>query len=189
MSLSSLCALASDLAVLQAIRNLLGLGTPVEDAELQFCAYPNRTLSTPLRRNPACRCEHLCGSWLRLREPLRTHTWQSLLTLAGLKPDEDAPLLELEGHDWVEFGACACPAPLPVRRFVRAGSVSGLLCPVCGTPVKPLEFHTHRALARDHLGAAAEVPFQRLGARSARAATIRARDRLLYVVEKQEVPS
>ncbi|MCX7827351.1 MAG: ThiF family adenylyltransferase, partial [Verrucomicrobiae bacterium] len=58
MSVSFLCAMAAELAMFQLLRFVAGLGTPVCNTELEYCAYTHRTVVTPLRRRRDCPCDH-----------------------------------------------------------------------------------------------------------------------------------
>jgi molybdopterin/thiamine biosynthesis adenylyltransferase len=188
-STASLCSLGADLAVNQFLRMTLKLGAPVQDSALEYNGFTHRSVISPLRRNPACRCEHLPGTVICLCDPLGVHTPRRLLELAGAAPEEANALLELDGFRYVEVGACACQEPVPVHRFLKAGAALQSVCAACGSSVLPLEFYTHRAVTQGRLGAQAEVPLKRMGAGAARSALIRTHSRVVVLNHKpKELP-
>jgi hypothetical protein len=172
-SISALCSMAADLAVIQLLRFFLKLGQPVADTLLEYCGFTNRTVVSPLARHPHCKLEHTAFTQATLEAPLASHSLAQLTqrtTGAPLAPDAR---FEVTGQSWIEFAACSCAQPTPVRRFVPHGRTELDRCPKCSAPLVPLSFYTHRAVSASVLGAAAEQPLRKLGVRRATSVVLR----------------
>ncbi len=159
MSFSFLCSLAADLAVAQAVRLVLGLGTGFEDSLLEFCAYRHRVVTSPLSRNPECPVDHTVFRPIHTRGPL------AKCTLRGLARDVDPTLSTsggglsfcVGGADFVELATCGCRRFHPVHRFLPEGA-DFQMCPQCGLAMRPLPFHTHRWVASAAIEALLDTP-------------------------------
>jgi molybdopterin/thiamine biosynthesis adenylyltransferase len=173
-SLSALCSLAADLAVIQILRLLLNAGQePVADTMLEYCGFNHRTVITPITRNPKCSLEHSAFAQVTIDAPLHTFSLAQLVqraTGSGLVSDAQ---FEIAGFNWVERAACHCSQPTSVRRFVPRGRKEIGACRACTAPLVPLDFYTHRVVGASLLGAAVEQPLNRLGARRVASALIR----------------
>jgi molybdopterin/thiamine biosynthesis adenylyltransferase len=163
MSISALCAIAADLAVIQALRLILGLGGTIGDGLTQYGGFRHETTQTPLARNPSCPCEH--ARWSPQPPPG---------LLAGCTPGElarrilpdhdrlDACSWTVGGHAFVEAAAC-CGVVQPIGRFCRAQQPVGA-CRSCRRPLQAQPFFTHRRVPGSVLGPALERPLGRVGA-------------------------
>lgn len=172
-SVSPLCSLAADLAVIQLLRLLLPARAPVDDSMLEFCGFTHRTVASPLPRHSRCRLDHTRFGRASVPDPagrLSLGRWFELAT--GAPPGSDASF-ELPGFAWVEFAACQCPHPLAVRRFVDVQRLSLDQCPSCSAPRIPMDFHVLRRVGRDVLGDALDIPLRSLGVRRIDALVVR----------------
>jgi len=165
MSMSFLCSLAADLAMVQIVRRLLGLGAAVEDTVLEHCGYTHRTSTAPLRRNPECRADHTPLAQATAPGPLEECTLRELA--AAVRPGTKEPRgfsWTIEKASFVEWGGCFC-GRRRIERFVSEGEGGGR-CDVCGSPVHPDPFYRHATvpwkLARPWI----DQPLASLGVRS-----------------------
>ncbi len=145
VSVSALCSLAADLAVLQALRLTLGLGAPVGDTLLELNAFTWRGVVTPLRRRPHCPSEH--GAWeLRAApSPLRDCTLEGLARTAGVPPSGmSEAAFTVGGTRFYESVACGC-GPSPLERFLPAPIAQGT-CDRCDQLRRPDAFASHRCV-------------------------------------------
>jgi molybdopterin/thiamine biosynthesis adenylyltransferase len=163
MSISALCSIAADLAIIQILRHVLGLGTPIEDEIIQYCGYTHATTRTPLRRSATCPCEHQRWAMAPAPRPIADCSAGELARMAGLDREFS---LSLGGHSYVESAAC-CGTNWPVGRFVREGSPARR-CGGCGRPLHSQPYFSRRRVPADLLGEAVDRPFRRLGGASAR---------------------
>jgi molybdopterin/thiamine biosynthesis adenylyltransferase len=143
-SIAFLAKHTASLAGLQLIRHFLRLAAPVADTLLTYYAMTHRAFVVPLARNPACVAAH--ERWVRssLPRPIGDHSAADLVVaVLGSGPGAS---VELDDFEFLEKTACACPAPVELRRFVPA--VSGALpsCPVCLHPRRRIPFFTRRAV-------------------------------------------
>jgi molybdopterin/thiamine biosynthesis adenylyltransferase len=164
MSLSSLCSTAADLALNQALRFLLRLGKPVEDTQIEYCGYTNQMVTSPLRFNPECRCEHQLCTRVPASQPLAECSLQGVAGLAGLRLDGAPVVFTVAELCWVEAGVCGCSEPRLIRRFVRPGQKPPR-CVKCRAPIQLLPFYMHRPVAASLLGDALATPLRQLGAK------------------------
>jgi molybdopterin/thiamine biosynthesis adenylyltransferase len=179
MSVSPLCSLAADLAVLQALKSLFRLGSSPADSALEFCAYTGKTAISPLRGNPACPCEHVRFERRELPAALDASTPSQLVAACGFPPATGSAgfSLAIDGLVFVESGACKCSTSVPVRCFAPAGAGSAGLCPQCGSSISPAPFFTHPSLGGSLFAALRDRPLASLGVRADdSAAVVRSRD-------------
>jgi len=172
MSLSALCSLAADLAVLQVVRRVLGIEDPKPDAMLEYCAFTNRLVATRLDRDPDCVCEH--RRWTRgvAPRPLAACTVLELLEAGGVAGPLPELSVTVEDMQWVESGVCGCFGHRSVRRFVPVGNTEAGFCPACDCALQPHPFSHHEvpaALLSSDLGR----PLAELGVASPKSVLVR----------------
>jgi molybdopterin/thiamine biosynthesis adenylyltransferase len=172
-SLSALCSIAADLAVIQILRSVLKLGPPVAGTTLQYNGFTHGTIVSPITRNPKCKLEHSHLAQVLVDEPLARLSLAQLAQRATSAPLTPGTLFELPNMDWVEFSGCLCAKPNPVRQFVPRGSVEQGVCPKCAAALVPLNFYTHPRVSARVLGSAVERPLCKLGARCVRSVLLR----------------
>jgi molybdopterin/thiamine biosynthesis adenylyltransferase len=178
-SVSFLCALAADLMLLQLLRYVLKLGSPLPDAVLEHCGYTQRTVLSPLRRNADCPCDHTAWERAAAPRPLADCTPRELRMVAGLGGEAAADVLSLavDAIPFVERGACAdCGREQEVRRFGVANR-----CADCGGLVEAQPFYTHRALPAALLRPLLDRPLGELGAAAAQSVVIHADRRAVLI--------
>jgi molybdopterin/thiamine biosynthesis adenylyltransferase len=143
-SLSALCSMAGDLAVLQFVRHRLGVGEPVGDSLLEYCGYTHRTVLSPLKRNPDCGCEHRRVPWITLHRTLLDCTMRELVREAGLGGEQGMAGISFRVGNRVfrELGSCACGQAQPLNRFHAPGEFLGR-CSECGSDIRPQPFFSH----------------------------------------------
>jgi molybdopterin/thiamine biosynthesis adenylyltransferase len=152
-SVGFLCSLAADLAMMQLLRFLGGLGRSVADTHLEYCGYTHRTCISPLTRNDHCPCEHAQWARCRLPRPARSYSPRELSQIALGDPATLAGVsMTIDGLQFCESGICAqCGASQPVGRFIR--SFRGLArCAHCSGMIDALPFCTHRPAPLTVLG-------------------------------------
>lgn len=180
-SFSFLCALAADLAINQLLRLLLQLGQPVADTVLEFCGYTNRSVISPLPRNPACRCDHSRYAIATAPRLLGESSPADLVSAAGLASSDVPVTFRVGEFTWVERGACACRTEIPVSRFVAPTASRSQVCAQCQVRIQPLPLFTHRDVPAAVLGRFLSRPLRRLGAGNVRFALIRAGERAVLI--------
>lgn len=168
---AALCTLASSLAGTQLLRFVLGLGQPVEDTELEFCAFTNRAVVSPLPRRQTCSCDHFRYRTVRLPRPLSAHSPAELAALLG--PGDGVRQFEFGGHVWVEAAICPAGHRRKVRRLLPAGQSAAGTCDRCRATLHCQPFFTHRQVTPLHLAAAIDRPLAELGAPDLRWALVR----------------
>jgi molybdopterin/thiamine biosynthesis adenylyltransferase len=166
-SVSFLCSLAADLALVQLFCFALKLGAAPQDVVLEYCGYTQRTVLSPLRRNAECPCDHSAWGHAAAPRPLAECTPRELARAAGL--GDDVRSLAVGALPFIERGACAaCGREQEVGRFGAAGRCGG-----CGGPVEAQPFYTHRALPAALLPPLLDRPLGELGAKQAHSALVR----------------
>jgi molybdopterin/thiamine biosynthesis adenylyltransferase len=164
MSVAALCSLAADLAALELLRAVLGLGGRSGDVIVEHNVYARRTTVSPVRRNPACPLEHRAwerASCLRGPEELSTRELAAAAGLAGATPG--APALAVAGREWIEQVVCTCGANRRVERLRPSDAPEGR-CARCGERMHVPAVFRHRQVPADALGRRIDVPLARLGA-------------------------
>jgi molybdopterin/thiamine biosynthesis adenylyltransferase len=163
MSLAPLCSLAADLAVLRAVRLALKLGRREPDSMIEHCAFTNRSVTSPLARNPECRIDHRRWRAVAAARPLAECSAAELFELAGLDGVAPAAGLSVSGSHFVERAVCArCQARQRVRRFVPVSAA--IPCLHCGGPAAADRFRSYRTVSFRRLGGEAVRPLALLGA-------------------------
>ena len=186
-SISAACSLAADLAVIMIARFVLNLGQPVENTMLEFNGFTGRTVLSPLGLDPKCPLEHRAFTRTTLVSPLPELSLAQMVQRATGGPVLANAQFEVAGLDWVEFAACGCAQPTPVRRFVARGRTQLGRCPKCAEPFAPLRFYTHRLASASVLGSAVERPLLKLGARRVSSVLLRTGDHGVLI--RQQTPT
>ncbi len=175
VSVSCLCSMAADLAMIQILRHSLGLGRPLGDFVLEYCGFTNRTVTSPLAgRNPACLCDHDEVRTPRaIADPLGGCSLSQLAERAGLDGDPAGAAgrsFVVGDLEFVVFGGCECGVH-SVRRFARPGEALGR-CERCGRPITAQPFFSHRPASGSVLKGVLDRPLRQIGAASARSALV-----------------
>jgi len=172
-SFSSLCALAADLAAIQSLRHVTGLGSPVGDTLLEYCGYTHRTVISQIERNPACPCEH--ERWVDhvIPEPLATCSARVLTTAAlGTGWDIGDVGIRVDELYYAESGTCsACGRTQRIGRFVASPVV--LPCERCGAGAHLMPHAAHRPAPLELLHDVLDRPLGELVAGSAQSVIVR----------------
>lgn len=163
MSFSGLCSLSGDLGLNQILRVVLGLGTSVLDTSVEYCGFTNRAISTRIVRNANCPVDHCRCALMSTNKSLPRTSLAELSQTAALAADAGLVTFTVDGHDWIESGACHCPARSVVRRFAPIGHRRAGRCPKCRAPILAQPFSTHRTVAATLLNGALEEPLEKLG--------------------------
>lgn len=181
MSVSFLCALSAEMAMTQLVRHVLGLGPSPGDSMLEYCGYKTQVSSSPLVRNPACRCEHVAWDRARVDGPIPPKSLREIAQRAGFDgaslPDDLSFLVD--DLTFVERVVC-CGVPQPVRRFGRPDAAVVARCSRCGKALRPQPFYSHRPTPAAVLAALVDEPLERLGAEGAEWIVVRSGGRSLF---------
>jgi molybdopterin/thiamine biosynthesis adenylyltransferase len=163
-SLSYLCALAANLALMELTRRVLGIGDPGESRLVEYNGFTHRTTQTKLTRRDDCPLDH---QQLR-REPragdLGQSTPRALLREADyLEADPRRVTLAVEGRHFAILAVCGCDAHPPLGRFLAFGAPAGA-CDACGEERSPHPLHTHSAVPVAMLAGQLDRTLAQLGA-------------------------
>jgi hypothetical protein len=142
------------------------LGKPVDETLIDYCGYTNQIVTSPLPRNPDCRCDHTRYDLRTVAQPLSQCSLNDLAGQAG-GLDPDTLTFQIQNAMWVDRGACQCHEPVWVRRFVRAGKRPAGRCTTCHAPILPQPIFSYRTVAASQLGDVLRKPLRRLGAANA----------------------
>jgi len=169
-STSFLCNLAADLAVLEILKFVLGLGPKRGDFVLEYAGYTNRATVTPLGPHKStCLCDH-DTVWGRASppRPLAECSLAELAAAAGFNSGLQRVAFTVDHLTFALAGTCACGKRRRVERFVAPGASAPRECEVCRRPVHPDGFFSRRPVAADDLGDAVHRPLRELGAEAPR---------------------
>jgi molybdopterin/thiamine biosynthesis adenylyltransferase len=170
MSLSFLCSLAADLAMVQILRHILGLGSAVEDTVLEYCGYTHKTSTAPLMRRPECHADHTPFTDVAPHRPLEDCTLRQLAqaTRPGEAGEEGLTGVSwtIENATFVEWGGCPCGHRQRIGRFLASGEDAGV-CDACGDRVHPDPFYKHATVPAALALPWVDQPLATLGVRSA----------------------
>jgi len=186
MSVSFLCAISAEMAMVQFLRHVLGLGATSGDSVLEYCGYKTQVSSSPLVRNRACRCEHVAWDRVGVDGPIPPMSLREIAQRAGFDgptPPDDLAFL-VDELTFVELVVC-CGVPQPVRRFCRAEAAAVARCSRCGKALRPQPFFSHRPTPAAVLASLVDEPLQRLGAEAAEWVCVRSGGRNVFF--RQEV--
>jgi molybdopterin/thiamine biosynthesis adenylyltransferase len=183
MSVSPLCSLAADLAMMQLLRWVLKLGAPLEDGIVEYCGYTHKTTVGPLRRRAGCECEHVVLEPISVKRPLNTYSLKELteiaLTTIGKEiiavSSEGSRFSEKRGNSQADLsfavgddllfveGATCCGNLQPARQFFHPDDTVAT-CVRCGAALRAQTYYSHRPVASGALGALLDLPLGQLGA-------------------------
>jgi molybdopterin/thiamine biosynthesis adenylyltransferase len=168
VSVSFLCSMAADLALIQILRHALGLGAAVQNRMLQYGGFDHRTITSALKRNLNCPCDHTAYGQTTALQPIPDFTLSELARMAGYDPG-----CGLIGVSWqlgrfsfCEAAVCRCTPMRPFGRFFATGALVGR-CRSCGENIVPLPFYTHNPVPAGVIANRMERPLRDLGAESA----------------------
>lgn len=178
--LSSVCSLAGDLAALQVVRQALGLGESLQDRIIEYYAYANEMLVSPLKAaGPACPCDH--ETVIRtavVAGPLGESSLRDLTQAAGFRgaPDDAGVAYAVDDLEFVSLGQCTCGRTVAVRQFVAPTASAGR-CPACGRAVTPQPFFTQDPVPAAAVKGLLDRRLKRLGARAPTGILVRGQGR------------
>ena len=160
-SLSMLCSLAAELAAMQLLRHLLGLGGPVGDSILEYSGYRHNTVISPIKRNVHCPCEHRHYPSVATPRPILDCTLRELVQEANLGGVEDLGGVSFRVGTLLfrELGACWCKASRPLNRFYAPGEHIGR-CSDCGSEIRSQPFFTHDPVPASLLASQLDRPLR-----------------------------
>jgi molybdopterin/thiamine biosynthesis adenylyltransferase len=183
-SVSALCSLAADLAMMQLLRIVLQLGPPVEDSVTELSAYQQRISISPLPRNTACPCDHRAWDRLSISGPLGRHSLRQLLELTPWRSSRLPPGLSymVDQLEYIERVIC-CESSQTIGRFGELDTQVGH-CPHCRRPLYPQRLFSHRVVSARTLGPQLDQPLDQLGAAASRAVVVRLGDRTVFCHEE-----
>jgi molybdopterin/thiamine biosynthesis adenylyltransferase len=162
MSTPHLCSSAASLCLNQLMRWRLGLGkTAVADTMIEYCGYTNQMVTSPLKRNPDCLCDHTRYKLVSIPKAVADCSLEEIACAAGL--NGEAWTIALPGMKWVERLACRCHELKKVARFAPASGFVGR-CPHCGAPRKAHPHYSFENLASAKAGPSLKSPLRQLGA-------------------------
>lgn len=172
MSISALCAIAADMAVIALVRSRLGLGRPIDDQQLEFNGYTFRTAISPLTPAPACTCDHDRFARVTLPGTLASRSLRDIAAAAGINGDEadTEASYRVDGYVLADHAACACRAVQGM--FLPAG---GSRCRRCRGIVAATPFGVRTEVPASCLSGQLRRPLHRLGARRVAAVVVRGR--------------
>ena len=181
MSVSSLCSMAADLALMQLLRVVLNLGDPVSDSLLEYCGYTHTTTQMPLVRNPSCPCSHLMWSPAAAPRAVAKCSLRELAAAGGFGPLEAVQDVSfVVGNTVFVEAAMCCGTTQPVRRFaVNPQSLGN--CQNCGAALRPDSFFILARVSAAMLGSLVDHPLQRIGARAARWVAVLSETRAVWI--------
>ncbi|MHC4220011.1 MAG: HesA/MoeB/ThiF family protein [Planctomycetota bacterium] len=135
VSVSPLCSLGADLAVLELLRMRLKLGPAPEDRVTQYNCYGHTTMVSGLAFNPRCPVDHTVLNRAGVGRPLADCSLRDLAAAAGVTDDgaiADASFA-VDGLVFALMAACpTCGATQQLGRFVRRGERLRRKCRECG---------------------------------------------------------
>ena len=181
MSVAGLSSMAADLGAMVLIRHALKLGKPVGDCRVEYCAYTQQIVTSPLARNPQCPAEH--GPWDRksIEGPLADASLRQVATAAGCDRrtmSHGALSFMVDQFSFAPEGICDCADPGAINRFVLPGR-PGPVCGTCNSPLTPVR--TSRRVPMSVVAAFLDQPLGQLGAAGAVFAVVRDDGRAAFV--------
>jgi molybdopterin/thiamine biosynthesis adenylyltransferase len=164
MSVSFLCSMSADMAMVQLLRHVLGLGRPLEDSVVEYCGYTHQVSTSALRRNLLCPCQHVAWDRATLPGPLGRMSLQEIAGRAGFNDGVAAEDLAymVDAYTFVEQVVC-CGIEQRVGRFVETGAEAAQ-CSRCGSSLGTGGFYCYRTTPSGALTAVIGEPLDRLGA-------------------------
>ncbi len=136
VSVSPLCSLAADMAMLELLRIRLGLGSPPCDCVRELNGYTGASVTTPLSRRAACLVDHTVLDRVHLDRSLGECTLRDCAEAAGVTGDEGIARASFAVDDSLfapVLSCTACGASHEHNRFVdrRRGPLRRV-CRTCG---------------------------------------------------------
>jgi len=178
MSLSPLCSLIAQLALLQYARDRLGLGVPVRDTVLEYCAYTHQTVVTKLHRNADCPCDHVTLRRTAPPRPLAECSLDDLEQAAGASENGDGAVsFEVENSIWADRARCQCGEWRPLGQFVSRAAASVGRCRKCHGMMTVHPFHSYRLVPASAVEFFRNQSLGELGASGIRWAVVRCNGR------------
>lgn len=187
MSVSFLCSMAADMAMMQLLRLVLRLGPRLSDSVTEYCGFNHRTTVSPLVRNRQCRAEHAAWRAVGVEGPLGAWSLRRLARKALGRGDlpPDLAFTVGDGLVFVETVLC-CGWPQAVRRFSPKAGLAAT-CSRCGAAVVPQPFYAHRPVPAAVLESLVDRPLGRLGAGSAGAVVVHGGGQAVLCQEEAEL--
>lgn len=164
LSISPLCSLAADMAVMQLLRLALGLGKSVANTLLDYSAYSHKTVTSQLTRNPHCPCDHTIFETREVRKPLRDCSVKQLAEAAGLAARLAEVSVLVDDLQWASQGRCSCSHSQTVAKWVDPRQRVLGRCRKCDRPLAPQPFYLHRPVPMHCLSANISRPLRTMGA-------------------------
>lgn len=167
-SFSSLCSLAADLAALEVVRLLLGIGAEDGDVLIEYCGFKHAMVTSPLRRNPQCPCEHVVWQPREVAGDWQGVTLRQLAAAAGidLAAGHRGAALTLDGSEFVEAGVCCgCGDRQEIGEFLAPHPPADAIpprCRRCGGELVRVPLTTHRRTPFARLDYHVDVPLRSL---------------------------
>jgi len=151
VSVSPLCSLAADAAMLELLRLTLGLGPQPTDCLRELNGYGATAMTMPLTRNAACPVDHAILDRVRLDQPLGECSLRDCAKAAGVTGDEGIARASFAVDDclFARVVTCgACGASQEHNRFMdRREPPLSLACRACGHKgLSPHPFFSHDRL-------------------------------------------
>jgi hypothetical protein len=170
------------MAMVQILRHLFGLGTPVADSLLEYCGYTHNTLVRALKPRAACPLDHRVPRQVASPRRAVSQSPGDIIRLAGWRRKNrlDLCALAVGGHVYVEKAWCRCGPLAAVHRFVPRTGHSPR-CTACGAEMKAHPFFTHDPVSTEVLAPRLETPLGKLGVTSAGWAMVRGNGRITMV--------
>lgn len=108
VSVSPLCSLAADMAMLEVLRMILGLGSPPCDCVRELNGYTGASVTTPLSRRAQCAVDHTVLERVSLDRPLGECTLRDCAEAAGVPGDEGIARTSFAVDDTLFAGVLTC---------------------------------------------------------------------------------
>ncbi len=163
-SMSFICSLAAELAMVQFLRYFLQLGVPVGDTLLEYCGYTHRTSINRLQFHPACPIDHTVYRRRTMADPIGSITLREMVEAAGFGGDGtfNGVSIRIGGHVYAETIVCACTRFERYKKFIPTAKRRGP-CPRCGKPRLLHPFFVHDPISIAKIPDQLDTPLHRLG--------------------------
>lgn len=183
MSIAPLCSTAANLALFQFLRDRLGLGQPVRDTAVEFCAFTHRSVVSPLKRNPRCPCDHQPWELKSVSRRLPDCTFADLGRFAlGDGVETNCLSFECPAWSYAERAWCSAGHAQQMGTFFRSSQRLGQ-CSLCGGPLACPKVYTQQIVAAETLGDNLRRPLQALGITDANRILVRQAQRTVLLRE------
>jgi hypothetical protein len=147
-SLSFICSLAADLALMQMLKSCLGLGPPPDDTMLEYSAYAHKTTISPLKHNAHCPYGHRMLERMTMPQQALADCTLGELVKTAFQGGEASEAAIMVGDDssFAELAECACGQSTRIDRFVSSKGEELGRCR-CGAALHAHPFHVHRPVS------------------------------------------